>query len=501
MNNQELTRLLPYLTPSEQAEVDRLLGKRPVWSPLPGPQTLAYESLAHELLFGGSAGGGKTDMLLGVAGTKHYRSIIFRRVFPSLRGVIDRSREIYNAEGDSHSKDSYNESTHIWRLHDGRMIELASMQYEKDKHNFQGRAHDLKGWDELTEFNESQYRFANAWCRTTRVGQRTRVIATSNPPTNSDGEWVIRYYAPWLDDQHPHPAQAGELRWFASIEGKEIPQEDGRQFTFKGESYHPKSRTFIPARLTDNPYLMATDYGTVLQNLPEPLRSQLLNGSWKAGVKDDPWQCIPTAWVQAAQRRWLNAEKPDLKMSSIGVDVARGGQDKTVFAPRFGKWFAPLERHPGADTPNGPIVCSLLVNAMRGTPDVSLNIDVIGVGASVYDQMRRDNHKAYGVNFANSPDPGATDRSRKLTFRNLRAQAYWTLREALDPDYGDGLMLPDDRELLADLCAPKWELRSGGILIEDKESIKGRLNRSPDCGDAVALAHLATRKAVLAAFS
>ncbi len=52
------------------------------------------------------------------------------------------------------------------------------------------------------------------------------------------------------------------------------------------------------------------------------------------------------------------------------------------------------------------------------------------------------------------------------------------------------MALPDDRELLVDLTAPRWELRAGGIVIESKEHIMERIGRSPDAGDAVVLAHL-----------
>jgi hypothetical protein len=61
-------------------------------------------------------------------------------------------------------------------------------------------------------------------------------------------------------------------------------------------------------------------------------------------------------------------------------------------------------------------------------------------------------------------------------------------REALDPANGDDLALPDDPEMLADLCAPKWSLSTSGILIESKDDIIERIGRSPDCGDAVVMA-------------
>src|SRR4051794_16597522 len=94
---QQLLDSLPYLTTQERVEVLNLMKQiqLPIWVPQPGPQTMAVNSKADELFYGGAAGGGKTDLLLGLAGTQHHRSIVFRRVFPSMRGIIDRSREIY----------------------------------------------------------------------------------------------------------------------------------------------------------------------------------------------------------------------------------------------------------------------------------------------------------------------------------------------------------------------------------------------------------------------
>jgi hypothetical protein len=80
---------------------------------------------------------------------------------------------------------------------------------------------------------------------------------------------------------------------------------------------------------------------------------------------------------------------------------------------------------------------------------------------------------------------------------NLRAAAYWRLREALDPVNGSTIALPPDAELLADLCAPTWHLDrgSGKVQIEDKDEVKKRLGRSPDCADAVVLAWWAAGEA------
>lgn len=150
-----------------------------------------------------------------------------------------------------------------------------------------------------------------------------------------------------------------------------------------GELLAPKSRTFIPARIEDNPYLLDSGYRATLQSLPEPLRSKMLYGDFGAGREDDPWQVIPTAWVTLAQERWRQRSKPELPMIAMGVDVARGGKDSTVITPRHGNWFGKQKIFPGTATPDGPSVAGLVFSNMVGKP--AINVDVIGVGTSVYD--------------------------------------------------------------------------------------------------------------------
>src|SRR5262249_51226322 len=82
----------------------------------------------------------------------------------------------------------------------------------------------------------------------------------------------------------------------------------------------------------------------------------------------------------------------------------------------------------------------------------------------------------------------ATDRSGKLGFANKRAELWWKMREALEPDGSRQICLPPDPRLLADLTAPRWKLTPRGIQVELKEDTRKRLGRSPDRGDAVVLA-------------
>jgi hypothetical protein len=452
-----------------------------VWAPQDGPQRAAYESAATVIGYGGAAGGGKSDLLLGMAGTQHRRAIIFRRVFPSLRGLIERSRDLFNSDSRSHLKDSYNEQLHVWRLNDGRMIEFGAVQYDQDRKKYQGQPHDFIGIDEATEFPEAVVRFLMGWNRTTVPGQVCRVILTFNPPMDAAGDWVTRFFAPWLVPEHPTPATDGELRYYAMVDGEEC--EYARPDDVP-PGVNCTSRTFFHASLVDNPILAATGYGATIDALPEPLRS-LLRGNFDAARISDPWQVIPSAWVRAAQARWT-PQQPDDALLTVGVDVARGGKDKTVIGRLYGAWYT-QEIYPGSATPDGPTVAALALphaGALAG-----LFVDVIGVGASAYDSLRSSGARVTPVNFAEAAPVNVRDGSGKLKFRNVRAAAYWKLREALDPSRGSTLALPPDPELLADLCAPKWDLTTGGILLESKADIAERIGRSPDKADALALAY------------
>jgi len=127
---------------------------------------------------------------------------------------------------------------------------------------------------------------------------------------------------------------------------------------------------------------------------------------------------------------------------------------------------------------------------MKDSPPI--HIDVIGVGSSPYDLLRIAGQQVIGVNVAEKSI--ATDRSGRLRFLNQRSELWWKLRELLDPVNDTGTMLPPDPELLADLCAPKWEMAGMRVQVESRESICARIGRSPDKASAVILAQLDTPK-------
>lgn len=480
----ELGRLLPHMSAEEKAELDGLLTDGlPQWLPQVGPQMAALESQADIIFYGGQAGGGKTDLILGAVLTQHEHSIVFRREAVQLVGIEERLTTILG------TRKGYNSQTGVWRLPESRVLELGSVKEPDDWLKYQGRPHDLKAFDEITHFLEAQFRALIGWMRTDNPSVRQRVICAGNPPTSAEGEWVIRYWAPWLDPMHPNPAKDGELRWFVTDEQGADREVLGPEPVMVGtELMTPKSRTFIRSSVDDNLFLSSTGYKATLQALPEPLRSQMLRGDFLAGRADPVWQLIPTEWAKAAQARWTDRGVTGKGvMSAIGFDVARGGVDKSTAAPRYGQWFDRLVTAPGSVTNDGPKAAGFIAPLVRN--GACICVDSIGIGSSALDFIR-------GLNLLVLPVVGSegakgTDKTGSLRFKNTRAEMYWRLREALDPVNPEPIALPPDPELLGDLCAVRYKVVQmgphAGILCRSKDEIREVLGRSPDKGDAVAM--------------
>jgi hypothetical protein len=376
------------------------------------------------------------------------------------------------------------------------MLEFGGVQYERDVNKYRGKPHDYIAFDEITEFTEWQYRFLIGWLRSVDLDQRCRVVTAGNPPTHRDGEWVIRYWAPWLYKKHHNPAAPGELRWFAMLDGDNVEVDGSESFNHNGELVIPKSRTFIPATLQDNVFLNDGSYRQTLQGLPEPLRTQLLFGDFGIRMADNVWQLIPTEWVELAQDRWKQREKPDVPLTSLGVDAIRGGADKATIAPRYDNWFDRLIKYEGGDIQDGPDLAAKVIeelskrtNSEEEAKLVPIQFDIIGIGSSGYDHLVGWGANVVAVNAAESSY--VRDITGLLKMTNKRAEMWWGMREALDPVTGDDIALPPDTELLADLCAPDYKVITGGVVVESKKDIRKRLHRSTDCGDAVVMGRLA----------
>lgn len=474
--------------------------------PNPGPQTEAYLSKADILLYGGEPGGGKTGLLLLLALEEHERGLIVRKQFTDLDGVMDNAKSLVGEEagfvGGMRPK---------YRKPDGGVIHFEGMPrgggVDTGK---QGNARDFIGVDEGAQLSEQQIRVLFGWLRPlkSKPGQRCRMVIASNPPLDPIGDWMIDFFGPWLNPNHPNPAKDGELRWYifdADDKSREVSgpgkyDGEGKPFTGEGKAYDAHSRTFIRARVEDNPFLDSADYRRRIDIMPEPFRTILREGNFMYARKDQAFQVVPTLWVREAQARWKPAPYPGIPMCAMGVDPARGGECDTTIACRYDGWYAPVIAIPGKETARGTDVAGHVVANRRDNAHVVIDMGG-GYGGAPLEHLEQNLGSRYVHGHVPSGESTERTEDGSLKFFNKRSESWWKFREALDPARAGGsfIALPDDPVLVADLTAPTFSLSNGKIKVESKmdgvdsegkpkPGLVKRLGRSPDRGDAVILA-------------
>lgn len=420
----------------------------------------------------------------GLAYESHERTLILRRYNKDAKKLADAEFIGKIRDGD---RDGWNGSDLVYR-DDRRHITFGGCEMEQDKQRYKGDPHDLIVFDEVTDFLESQYVFITIWNRSATQGQRCRVVCTGNPPTSAEGLWVIKRWAPWLDPKHHNPAKPGELRWFLSDEdGADIEVDGPGPHLIGGKDVYAKSRTFIPAKLSDNPDLSADgQYERVLDALPKELREAYRDGRFDAGLKDHPWQLIPTQWVIEAQARWKPMPPAGIPMCAIAADVAQGGADNNVIAARYDSWFSELQIIPGSQTPLGKDISGEIVKHRRDGALIIIDCGG-GYGGSAFKHFHDNNDPV--VAYKGATGSSARTKDGTLTFANKRTECLWRFREALDPSAlgGSQIALPPDPVLLSDLTAVHYEVKKNVIHAEPKEDVAKRIGRSPDRGDAVVM--------------
>lgn len=238
-------------------------------------QAEAHDTLVDELLYGGSAGGGKSHwaraehilLALLVPGS---RSLILRRTFKDLRrSVVNQlKQEIPPGLG------YYHHSDHEYRFHNGSIIELGHLTSDKDLDKYQGAEYVMITFEEATHFKAEQYQYLRSRLRAAgkirdrlqELGLRPRMLLTANPG-GVGHHWVkMRFVDP-------------------------VPMGN-RIFTTPPtlEDQNPGTRCYIPARATENPSLNP-EYIAQLNRLPENLRAALRDGDWNVleGVRFSQW--------------------------------------------------------------------------------------------------------------------------------------------------------------------------------------------------------------------
>ncbi|CAB5079602.1 Terminase-like family [uncultured Caudovirales phage] len=478
----DVEELFNRLNTTDQVELTKLAHMvTELWVPQPGPQTLAYFCDADELLYGGSAGGGKSDLLVGYALNNAHNAVIFRNGLKNVRDLENRAIAVRK------TRDGFTGMYHTFDLGDGRSLELDSLEQPGSEQNWQGRRRDFFGFDEAAQMSKARIQFVQGWVGSAKPGARSRVIYATNPPLSDEGNWLITWFAPWIDPLFPKPAKPGQLRWFVNdAEGDPVwVKGPGQYDRGDGTMSTAKSRTFIPSSLNDNAYLRDTDYRSRVEALPEPMRSAMLNGNFMAARKDHAFQVLPADWIRAAQARWTE-DGDKQPMVALGADVAGGGADRECLAAlHVGNWFARPKIAEGVDTKDGAATAGRIIAAQRNGAPIA--IDMTGGWGGASKQALSDSEvDVVGVVFSSAS--GSVDKTTKIPYYNLRAEMYWEFRQALNPNGTERIALPPDAAITAEGTAPRWKLQGGKILIESKEDIRARLGSSTDVLDAIIIA-------------
>lgn len=247
----------------------------------------------NEALYGGAAGGGKSDTLVMEATRQvdipHYKGLLLRKTYPQLTELIEKSLNYYPR---AFPGAVYNDSKHTWRFPSGAKIIFGSMQYTKDKFNYQGKAYDFIGFDELTHFTYDEYIYMLSRNRPNGPGTRCYMRATANPGGIGHG---------FVKNRFVTAAKPMTTIW----EPVAVELPDGTKLK------KWMSRVFVPSSVFDNKKLLENDpnYLARLAALPKADRDALMYGNWDSfsGQFFEEWRDNPDHY---ADRRYTHVIDP-----------------------------------------------------------------------------------------------------------------------------------------------------------------------------------------------
>lgn len=270
----------------------------------------------REALYGGAAGGGKSDALLMAAlqyvNVPNYAALLLRRTYAdlSLPGAIMNRAEEWLMPTDAHWSDR--EKT--WLFPSGATITFGYLEHEKDKYRYQSSEFQFVGFDELTQFREADYRYLFSRLR--------RTVATTIPlrmraATNPGGEGHDWVKSRFIDEGSP--------------------------------------ATFIPAKLSDNPHVDREAYLENLAELDDVTRAQLEEGNWDVLPSGDLFrrEWFEGRFVEEVDeptidiRYWDKAGTKDGGAYTAGVRMGRGERTGRFYVKHVvrGQWEA-ADREP-----------------------------------------------------------------------------------------------------------------------------------------------------------
>jgi hypothetical protein len=348
---QRVVRLRPDLAQVAKPKLTKYSPHRPT------PRQTAFLLLPHlEALYGGSAGGGKSDALLMAAlqyvDVPGYAALLLRRTYAdlSLPGALMDRAEAWLSGTDA----KWEERTKTWHFPAGATLSFGYLETERDKYRYLGAELQFIGFDELTQFTETQYRYLLSRVRRLKGVKIPLRVRTASNPGGVGHEWVKQ------------------------------------RFITEGPA---AGRIFVPAKLYDNPYLDAEEYRTALNELDPITRKQLLEGDWTArtelGFFRREWfrvvrrETIPAGltWV----RFWDCAAKAKERSDFwAGAKLARDGDGRL--------WIADLVRGKWEYADGRRVV---LQTALADGKSVRLGIEDTGTGSAVISDLKRDAAMAF----------------------------------------------------------------------------------------------------------
>jgi len=390
------------------------------------------------------------NMAMQFAGSRY---AVFRRNMPALkRTTYQTFRKVARAMGlveGQHFK--VNRQDMMWEFLNGAQVWFVELDETKDPDfdKVKGMELTAAGVDEANEVVEEAFTILGSRVgRENTNGEPQFVLLTCNPTDN----WIKeKFYDPWVKDKLQPPY------------------------------------LFIPSLPEDNPHNSA-QYLKALHDMPLQFRRRYVEGNWD--YVDDSNALFPNRIIERAM-----SETTSKGERFIGVDVAREGQDRNVFALIENNILVDLYE-PDIDTGEDEAilyqVADELIRYMKrhevGYQNVT--IDAVGLGAGVLDICRK---RGYLIRPFKSGSPGEKDRVGNPLYDMLRSEQYWKVARAMENgDLKIWRGVPNFDELRKDLLAHNVEITDKTVKVESKKDIKKRLQRSPDFSDALVMAYRTT---------